>query len=88
MAFTYEILGKLLRTPVLMVVIVNTVVMPKQIDFFFLVYLSLKIKFTKSHSSGRRFVIYPEGDPREYDDEAGGQIGLEHEVTEVALQLE
>ena len=36
----------------------------------------------------RGFVVDPEGDPRQHDDQDGGKIGLEDEVANVALQLE
>ena len=50
--------------------------------------VGLHVYGTESNSSASGFVIDPEGDPREHDDENGGQISLKNEIADVALQPE
>jgi len=43
---------------------------------------------TECDPGGGGLVVNPEGDPGEHDDQDGRQVGLEHEVADVPLQLE
>lgn len=46
------------------------------------------VRLTEGDAGAGGLVIDPEADPAEHDDENAGQIGLEDEVANVALQLE
>ena len=91
-ALTQLIRGREERTPVLMVVIVSTVVIPscpetkrRGFQWHFNVS-SHKCSLTQRNASRNRLVTYPKANPAKHDNEYRWQIGLEYKVADVALE--
>ena len=43
------------------------------------------VKLTKGHPRTRRLVVDPKGNPRKHHNQDGGEVSLEHKVTDVSL---